>query len=783
MKKILLLSVIFIVGCSNNNINTNINYSNSSNLLSNSSINITSSTKTSETNDELVITDQLQGGINSYSVKSANDENGITPLVDSFNIKRFNYYVYKVGTIYDVPLQTENEAWGYEATSKLTKSFSTTIAEEEVIEHQVVDATENCTITNEYEMALSGINVSIGAEVGGESVSAGMEFAFNNVKSISATGSFSETVTNTVKYSKSYTQSTTYEFSPETSKKGFYRYVLLGDVDVFLVEVLDKYTNEVQLVTGYPVITGCAYCLEYSQTKSFKQTNDDYLEFKKSENENLTIKNDYNEDYSNYIDEYLNDDIVDYFAGVLRFNMTKYQKTGSITENINYSGYNNGELIITPLYNNMPIYEVQFIGSTYDENGIETLPINNLTIRFLDGNWKVVPDVVIKDLKYKSSLGDSALDFSAFSNLNLYIEGECSIESLSSKQSSVINGNNINIYGDKSSLELIASNGVDSSKGNNCINCNDLKIESLNLTALAGNGTNGVNGKSYNVKDAVENANSGGAGTDGSDGGDTILCTNLYIDSSILNLTSGSGGNGGNGGNGQGASSGLVLHISGSGGNGGNGGNSGNCINVKENCQILNSSLNFQIGTGGTGGNGGQGGNGEYAAVSCVGQGGKGGNGGKGGDTGEFIFTENSLIDINNVDINIALGTAGNGGNGGNAGSTKNNAFCTVAGNNGGNGGNGGNIIINHEELFNTITFVNDLQSGKGGNGGMSSSGKIDSNIEGTSGSGGNSGCINVYDFEKYNEGSNGSKGISANGGKGGSSVIVTIEANEVKQK
>ena len=725
--------------------------------------------------------DHLKGGNKSYKVSNELDENGHSLLVDSFKIRKYDYFFYKVGTIHDVPLQTNATPWRYSGSDGiLTKEFATTKTQTEMVSEQVIDASETCTTTNDFEQVQSGESFGFGLEGKadggfGFNVNSSIEWSFLNVSSINSKTSFSTSVTRAVEYTLSESQTTTYQFSPDYSEDGYYRYVLMGDIDVFVCEVYSRSDNSLMTSTKYPVIAATSLELEYSPNRYFSRTVYEDIDFIKDENaEYVSPTKDLSEQYLAYIDQQVSGSEVSFFEGFLRIDLSKAQSTGTI-ESITYGGYDyykNGVLTINPLINGKPIYEVQIIGSKVDKDGFASKTINNLAIYFPVAEWNVVPTITLKDISFVTGLERPTLDVTNLVNAEIYIEGDVTISGSNTKQTSVIKGKDITINGDTNASLTVNQSFTASINDVSCISANTLTINGLILNAKSANGQNGANGTSYDVNAKECSPRNGGTGADGIKGGHIFTSDKLIINNSKLELTTGNGGNAGKGGNGEGSSSGVKLHVGGTGGKGGNGANAGTALNIKDGLSLNNSLIKVTLGNGGNSGQGGLGGNGQYYAVGCVGQGGKGGASGNGGNSGTFLEVKEGLeIHTNNYQIIVNPGKGGNASNGGNAGKTDNNWFCKVAGSDGGNAGKGGNCLIGGENIL-TIYVNGNMVSGQGGQGGNSSYGNTKS-LDGTSGSGNASGSVIYKDLNISNKGSAGIKGNNKCGGLGGNSVTV----------
>ena len=726
--------------------------------------------------DEAVHVDSLRGGSNAYRVQAALNDNGENPLVESFRLNGIDYYMFKVGTVYDVPMQNDVVAKHYAGATDDTIEFETVVSTEESLEEAIEDAKSNTC----------GYDFSWGASFGAEDfVKASIDF--RDSYSSSHGFSHSESVTKAVRYTNTYRSSESYSFKVGVSKVGYYRHILLSDIDFYYVEAFDTETGDKIGACDYSTVTGYAICLEYSESKSFAKENFEKLDLHVPTDFKVDSPEDFTERYHDYVSDRCGDKTFAFLPdlGLMRINLKPFYKRGEVgtVSAIDYDYFSGGELVIYPKYQGKPVYSIVFEGSYMEEDswGIKLSEVvDGLSIRFSEG-WDRAVNIEIANLGLSSPKGEAVFDFSNLSDVNLSLRGKNKIVATGANQTSIIKGKSVRAKGENQAELEMLSTSKGTVKGATAFSIENLAIENLKLDVSAGSGANGNPGTNYGVNDKSRSANNGGNGQSGRAGGDVFDCEVLLLDSVKAKLSAGSGGDGGNGGSGQGADSGTSLYYSGRGGAGGDGGNAGSIFNVASILNIKHSSFEVVLGNGGNAGNGGVGGNGHKESVSCVGQGGEGGVGGNGGASG-LLFNERSESQalISDISVTLESGKGGNGGRGGNAGITDNNWFTDVHGSPGGAGGKGGDCRIGGESLFGIQTSNNTLVSGRGGKGGNSSGGNISGAQLRKSGDGGDSGYVYAYDFIRKNQGSSGTVGYNAEGGVGGEPVTVSLAGGVV---
>lgn len=186
------------------------------------------------------------------------------------------YYIFYLGYVSHVPLQSDVAVYEFNG-SKYEKELSTTETNRTQVT-EMLSTMETKSVSLEVN-ASSELSSSLKIEgVGSESV---LEYGFKLSQTRSVTSS--QSIEKTVEYSKQTSETTKFAFD-ESWEKGFYRYILLGDVDVFGVLVRDIKSGECYTYT-YDVIASQYYSLDYSKSALFDERSETQLTFSLSEDE------------------------------------------------------------------------------------------------------------------------------------------------------------------------------------------------------------------------------------------------------------------------------------------------------------------------------------------------------------------------------------------------------------------------------------------------------------------------------------------------------------------
>ncbi|MBO6262951.1 MAG: hypothetical protein J6N93_01590 [Clostridia bacterium] len=194
-------------------------------------------------------------------------------LESSFMDSNEYYYLYYIGQIQSVPLQTDVEKYYYSGAN-FSKEFTTTVTTSVEVSSIVTNTRQNLYSYSETledgEKWKSNVGVSLGIkDVANLDVSKTYETAISKSKTNtdSYTTSYTQSIQNAVTYSETITDKTTINFN-ETFAHGYYRYVLVGNIDFFTLVIKNPYTGT-YVLQDIELIADKWYTLDYSDTADF----------------------------------------------------------------------------------------------------------------------------------------------------------------------------------------------------------------------------------------------------------------------------------------------------------------------------------------------------------------------------------------------------------------------------------------------------------------------------------------------------------------------------------
>ncbi|MDR0476296.1 MAG: hypothetical protein LBH43_21845, partial [Treponema sp.] len=186
------------------------------------------------------------------------------------------YYIYHLGSIENVPLQDDYEyqyfsGYNYACSFTTTSTTATAITNQTEYAFQETSTWDN-TFSASSELALkykAGWKLSIadieaGAEYGIENT---LKSGFSKTWGGSKQETWKDTYTRTETFSQGKSKTVSFEFD-NSSKIGYYRYILFGTVEVYAVVVIDPsdggfYIDEITSISAY------GYALDYSESSRF----------------------------------------------------------------------------------------------------------------------------------------------------------------------------------------------------------------------------------------------------------------------------------------------------------------------------------------------------------------------------------------------------------------------------------------------------------------------------------------------------------------------------------
>ncbi len=201
----------------------------------------------------------------------------INNMID-FKDDKFYYYMFYLGQIENVPLQTKFPTVQWNGDNPRKEIFILTVAEAKTIEKQSMYAT---SVTDEQFKEKSGsvkVTTSVGFPVG-VGIEASVEAGYTEGWGKSKGETWENSYTQAEKSSKEETHRVDVSFD-STNEIGYYRYVLFGSIDVYALVIYDPAKPK----NGYTVktISDVAvpyYGLDYSTSSRFDDQKPEELPF------------------------------------------------------------------------------------------------------------------------------------------------------------------------------------------------------------------------------------------------------------------------------------------------------------------------------------------------------------------------------------------------------------------------------------------------------------------------------------------------------------------------
>lgn len=204
-----------------------------------------------------------------YSATSVEDiPNPDYDMCYSFYDEDYYYYVFYLGCIDHVPLQSNASVYEYNG-NHYEKEISTTITNETMVSEMVSQAESTC-VTHSVEVGVKGT-------FGNDLIAKKLEVGLSVCGSRAHTTSREQSYSTASSYSETNAETTKFAFT-DASKIGYYRYVLFGDIDVFGVLIKDIDSGEYYTDT-YQIVASQYFSLDYSETSRFNDNNYQKLVF------------------------------------------------------------------------------------------------------------------------------------------------------------------------------------------------------------------------------------------------------------------------------------------------------------------------------------------------------------------------------------------------------------------------------------------------------------------------------------------------------------------------
>lgn len=189
----------------------------------------------------------------------------------SFKDDNFYYYMFYLGDLQNVPLQENVNIFKYDGRN-YEYSVTTQKSTSSSIEKQVTTATEYCTDWIRTWSGSLGANINLGA----------IEISVKNSFEIGVKTSNKKTASETFKEAETFTEnySETVKFSfNDSCEQGFYRYILMGEINVYGVVIYD-FKNDTYKLTNYSLLAARYFTFDYcSSSAQFKNESYETLPF------------------------------------------------------------------------------------------------------------------------------------------------------------------------------------------------------------------------------------------------------------------------------------------------------------------------------------------------------------------------------------------------------------------------------------------------------------------------------------------------------------------------
>ena len=235
--------------------------------------------------DTVVVKTDTGETISVLSAKSIAKQNDkYLETVDSYYDDDYNYYIFDLGMLQDIPLEESNQFFKYSGgnvTYKFTNTESSSVS--------IQTCSENTATKSTYWEN----NQEIGAEVnfGKKDVwNVALSAKFNFKQGGLDTTTWSETFSKCEEFSKTSQQEVTIVFD-DSCPHGYYRYLLAGAVNVYAVVIQDRNTSKLYTTT-YTTLRSYGYVMDFDEKSSvFDNYDDSRLTFDLSGISNLPAPN------------------------------------------------------------------------------------------------------------------------------------------------------------------------------------------------------------------------------------------------------------------------------------------------------------------------------------------------------------------------------------------------------------------------------------------------------------------------------------------------------------
>lgn len=180
--------------------------------------------------------------------------------VKSFYDDNYNYWVFDMGLIVDVPLENTSSYIKYNGGNLKREVTTTKTSASSIKNVSEQSATSSTTWSDSHSVNIGG-SIRFGIkDVAEVNIGAGYNYAHTN--SGSHSDAWSKTFEECESYSETEVKTTTLVFD-ETCEKGYYRYVYIGVVKVYVAIIQDRSTGKYYNDT-YTEIKAYGYCLDFN---------------------------------------------------------------------------------------------------------------------------------------------------------------------------------------------------------------------------------------------------------------------------------------------------------------------------------------------------------------------------------------------------------------------------------------------------------------------------------------------------------------------------------------
>ena len=196
--------------------------------------------------------------------QSENVSEGLPPYT-SFKDGDTYFYMFHLGYVSDVPMQSDFTYFKYSGNN-YSHSFTTTSTTTTHVETSCAYTSSKTSTWDEK------FEVSDSIKVGGSikkiiNIENTIKFGYSKTSGGASTQSWTDTYTTATTFSENHSKTVDFNFN-ETMRHGYYRFILLGTVEVYAVIVFDS-VEETYYLDTITAVSGYGYGLDYSTSSKF----------------------------------------------------------------------------------------------------------------------------------------------------------------------------------------------------------------------------------------------------------------------------------------------------------------------------------------------------------------------------------------------------------------------------------------------------------------------------------------------------------------------------------